>query len=344
MKTLPQEAEQVLGAETAHDLFGDTDKAGARRRYRELARVLHPDRGGDTEAFQKLGALWTRFKTEFRLGTYGTADASIHGLKLSSRTHTYTLDRRLANGELADLFTATDETNASCVVKLVRRPTNNMLLVREMQVLREIRGQVEPTYLPYFPDVKDSFAVKEGSVIRRANVFNRLTGFHTLAQVKEAFPHGIDPRDGAWMWRRLLTVLGATHQAGVVHGAVLPQHVLILGEQRGMVLVGWCAAQQNNEPISLVSNTQRWWYPQEVWDKQPSRPETDIFMAARIVQDLVGSRLPKQMRAHFKACRLPSAAMRPDDAWALKDTFDDLNERLFGKRRFKPFVMPTGRE
>ena len=29
------------------------------------------------------------------------------------------------------------------------------------------------------------------------------------------------------MWRRLLVAVGAAHRAGVIHGAVLPEHVMI---------------------------------------------------------------------------------------------------------------------
>jgi hypothetical protein len=58
---------------------------------------------------------------------------------------------------------------------------------------------------------------------RRANVIGRLTGFRTLAQVRAAYPRGVDPRDAAWMWRRLLVAVGAAHRAGVIHGAVLPE-------------------------------------------------------------------------------------------------------------------------
>jgi hypothetical protein len=49
---------------------------------------------------------------------------------------------------------------------------------------------------------------------------------------------------------------------------------------------------------------------------------------------------PTQLRAFFKACTLKKQNMRPDDAWELKETFDDLIERLWGPRRFRPFYMP----
>ncbi len=49
-----------------------------------------------------------------------------------------------------------------------------------------------------------------------------LDGFRSLTEVGTAYPDGVDPRDAAWMWRRLLVGLGFAHRAGVLHGAVLP--------------------------------------------------------------------------------------------------------------------------
>jgi hypothetical protein len=208
--------------------------------------------------------------------------------------------------------------------------------------LKELRDKIEPTYLPYLPDVKDSLALKEGSVIRRATVLGNLEGFYTMADIKKAYPSGISGQDGAWMWRRVLTALGAIHRAGFVHGAILPQHMMILGEQRGLVIVGWTAAQKDGAPIEMISIPDRDAYPPDLLAKKPSSTDMDIFMAARIVRDLIGPRLHRQMARHFKAAMLPRPGMRPDDAWALKDAFDELNERLYGERKFRPFKLTEG--
>ncbi|MGH3238625.1 MAG: adenylosuccinate synthetase, partial [Streptosporangiaceae bacterium] len=66
---------------------------------------------------------------------------------------------------------------------------------------------------------------------RHLNLIGRLTGFRSLAEVRAAFPAGIDPRDAAWMWRRLLVAAGAAHRAGVIHGAVLFD---VTGSMRGV--------------------------------------------------------------------------------------------------------------
>jgi hypothetical protein len=42
----------------------------------------------------------------------------------------------------------------------------------------------------------------------------------------------------------------------------------------------------------------------------------------------------------LRGCTLACLAHRPRDAWALKDEFTDLIERLWGPRTFRPFALP----
>ena len=65
---------------------------------------------------------------------------------------------------------------------------------------------------------------------------------YSLEEVRAAYPAGIDARDMAWMWRRLLTVLGFVHEQRLVHGCVTPDHVLIEPREHKLVLIGWCGA------------------------------------------------------------------------------------------------------
>src|SRR5439155_20075146 len=77
---------------------------------------------------------------------------------------------------------------------------------------------------------------------RRVTVVAAAEGLRSLAEVRAAYPDGVDGRDAVWMWRRLLVALGLAHRAGVVHGAVVDDHVLIQPAQHGVVLVDRCYA------------------------------------------------------------------------------------------------------
>jgi aminoglycoside phosphotransferase (APT) family kinase protein len=111
----------------------------------------------------------------------------------------------------------------------------------------------------------------------------RLNGFVPLSRITTA----VDPRDATWMWRRLLVGLGWVHRAGVVHGAIVEDHVLIHPGEHG--LVDWCYS----------GNAERF----------------------------------------ADGCLYGAPRMRPQDAWALLEEFDELLNKLYGPRTFRPLNL-----
>ena len=228
-------------------------------------------------------------------------------------------------------------------MKLTRNPANNDLMDREAAALRTLAERVPATLTAYFPDLIDVRRLRDPrtGAERRGNLLGSLDGFVSLAEVRRRLRAGVDPRDAAWMWRRLLVALGAAHQAGVTHGAVLPEHVLIHPAEHGLVLVDWCYAGQDGLPLAAIVGRYRAWYPPEVLTRTPAGPGTDIWLATRCMTELIGERLPAPLAAFARGCQLASPARRPQDAWQLLAELDDLLGRLYGPRRFRPFVIPA---
>lgn len=309
-------AEAIALITNGGDLFDGDDPAGT---YRRLARLTHPDTAGPqgAAAFARLTDLWrSRGTIRSATGSYSTAVLAYEG-------------------DLANLYTVPEGH-----LKLVRDPACNDLMAREATALRQIADRGDPRYLPYVPRLVDSFRHKEKET-RRGNVLATTTkGLHSLAEVAERRPGGLDPRDAAWMWRRLLVALGLAHRAGVVHGAVLPEHVLIEPGDHGVVLVDWCYSTcEPGDRIPAIVPHRRDHYPAEVLARETPGPYTDLAMAARLMADLMGERAPQALRRFADGCRLSSPRQRPDDAWKLLGELDDLLHRLYGPRKFRPFSL-----
>ena len=289
---------------------------GAARRYRRLAMLTHPDaRPGDARAaaaFARLAWLWQR--------------------------HAPLTGPVVARGDLANLY-----LTSAGLLKLARNPADNDLIDREAAALRRLARQVPARLAAYFPVLIDATRVRDPrtGAERRGNLQGQLDGFVTLAEIGRRMPAGIDPRDAAWMWRRLLVALGAAHRAGVIHGAVLPEHVLIHPREHGLVLVDWCYAGQPGAPLPAVVARYEAWYPPEVLAARPAGHDTDIWLGTRCMTSLTGDRLPAALAAFARGCQLASQARRPQDAWQLLAELDDLLGRLYGPRRFRPFVIPA---
>jgi hypothetical protein len=317
---------RVLSARTHADLFAGTDPA---REYRRLARMLHPDlvapadRAAANTAFVHLTDLWGH--------RYGPVLRTRHG--------EYRLGRIAHTGDLADLY----DVGGGQLLKLPRRPANNDLMDREADALRTLACDGDPRYLPYVPRLVDSFRHRDPDTgaERRVTVLGSTLNLHPLTTVRRAYPTGLDPRDAAWMWRRLLVALGFAHRAGVVHGAVLPTHVLIEPVDHGVVLVDWCYSSRGGAPVPALVPDYTDWYPREVRTRQEPGPGTDIAMAARCMTDLMGDRAPQPLRTFAAGCQPPALRQRPDDAWRLLGELDEMLERLYGPRRFRPFSLTT---
>jgi hypothetical protein len=325
-------------ASTPADLFGP-DAAEAARTYRRLARLLHPDTAGDRtdDEFTRLNALWRG---------YNRSDP----ITITTRRHTYNLGAKRTGGDLADLYGATYDGTRDVVIKLPRDPADGDLLEREAVALRQLPKDGPERFIPYVPQLVESFRHRDAATgpERRTNAIVALDGFHSLAEVHDAYPDGIDPRDAAWMWRRLLVALGFAHRAGVLHGAVLPEHVLIHPGKHGLVLVDWCysvpgcyAPVDPSGRVPALVGRYADWYPPEVPGRERASAATDIFMATHCMTYLMGDKAPKPMRSFAKGCLLASQRRRPGDAWRLLEEFDELLARLYGPRRFRPFTMPT---
>lgn len=311
----------------AEEVFG-SDPAEARRRYHRLARVLHPDAGTDGRAFTRLSRLWR---------TYQGHDT----LTITTRKRVYGLGSRLARGDLADLFQVSYDASFG-VLKLPRDQADSDLLEREAVALRQLPKDGEKRFLAYVPELVET--LRYGG--RSGNVLRRLDGFVPLTEVRSAYPGGVDPRDVAWMWRRLLVGLGFAHKAGVLHGAVLPEHVLIHPDLHGLVLVDWCysvpgcyAHIDGSGKVPAMVTRRSSWYPPEVPAKQTASAATDLFMATRCMTYLMGPLIPRELQAFARGCMLTAQNRRPSDAWKLLAELDELLGRLYGPRTFRPFHL-----
>jgi serine/threonine protein kinase len=267
--------------------------------------------------------------------------------------HRYTPLRLLASGDVADvhLATAADDAGAApeplYLLKVARGPEGNAHLDVERKALATLSGAAgDTTYRDYLPALLDSFATADWCP-QRVNVFRPEPGVHTLEQVHERHP-ALDGRHLAWIFKRLLTVLGFSHRQDIVHGAVLPGHVLIHGAGHGLRLVGWGQSVVAGRSVGTVPARYRDWYPPEVHHRRPACPATDLFLAARCLVYLAGgdprtSRMPDAvpppMRRFVRTCLLDSAAMCPDDAWAVLEDFDGLLRAVYGPPAFHELTL-----
>lgn len=350
----------VQTAGRAVEVFGalgggrDEQTAALNRIFRTLVQIAHPDHcPGDlataTITLQKLQLWRRRALEEIAAGSYGTATAP---LTLALRTGTYDLHEPLQAGDYYTLYRCTsprgDPTRA-IRLKLARDTCDNDLLRHEAQVLRHLAHGPAPGRR-YFPQFLEAFLWQDGGASRQAVITARPPHLVLLADIRAAYPKGLDPRDAAWMFNRTLEALWFAHQQDRVHGAVLPPNLYVSLEDHGLILDQWAFAVACDQPLFAVSAAYAAWYPPEVPHRARVMPGTDLFLAARCLVYLLGgdplsgqlpAGVPEPMCRFIRGCLLGSSAHRPQDAGSLREEFADLLKKLYGPRKFRPLAMPA---
>ncbi len=356
-------AEEIFGqlAGTRAEMF-----EAARRTFRHMAKVLHPDsyqRASEVDradaAFKKLMRFWEQARMSIENGTYAATADRFAPFTLRTRKALYTVERLIAYGDLCAVYagnTALANGQRRVLLKIPIKPENNDLITNEARILKHLQASKEYAKLCHFvTQLVDTFSYQEESsgMVRQVNVCAYMEGLFSLKEVRAAYAQGVDARDMAWIWRRLLVALGLAHANNVLHGAVLPTHVLIHPQQHGVVLIDWSYAVldpgETGERVSAISSAYRDWYPPEVFARETPTPGLDIAMAARCMIDLLGGdprqctlpeTVPWQIRNHLNGCMLAAPQMRPQDVHLVLKEFDNLIERLWGPRVFREFAMP----
>lgn len=372
MHELETLVQKLKAARRPEDVFGeltdDDQFTEARKIYRRLAQQIHPDARPGTaddalanEGFMLLNQWWERAQIKIVNGHYGSPNDPI---VIQTRHRQYLVTDFLASGDMCNLYHCTytlDGANRNGIFKMTRSVSDNDLVGNEARILDHLLKQADPDTHAYYPELVESIMYKDmdGSPPLRVNILGVVNEIgspkelYTLKEICEHYPNGIDARDMAWMWRRLLIALGTAHQQKVIHGAVLPTHVLIHPEMHGLVLIDWSYAvldpPNTGERISAVSAAYADWYPQEVYAKHEPLPGLDIFMGARCMVVLIGgdplkgtfpASVPPRLQKFFNWCLMPGERMRPQDTWKVLEEFDTTIEAIWGPRRYRRFEMP----
>jgi len=330
--------DQVLSASKPDDLFGGKDADGAKAIYRRLLKQVHPDKFEDrhraraTEASANLTRLYTEL-----------VNPTVKPFVITTKRGTHEVGTLLAKGDVANVYRATSEGKPS-VVKIARSPKNADLIAREVTALKKIKDEVHPELTAFYPQVLDTFKHRDAQtrIDRRGVVTDQhVHGFVPLHEVRAKFPAGLDPRDAAWMFRRILIALSGLHRIGIVHGGIVPPHLLMELDKHGLVLVDYTASCiEEDAVVPFLAKGWDWVYPNEVSAKVTPTPETDIYMAAKVLEYMMGDQAPRQMRAFVKGCTIGTQKSRPGDALSLLEEFTELIERLYGPRKFRVFRLP----
>lgn len=268
--------------------------------------------------------------------------------------HRYVLSGRLARGEGTDVFLGWREhaLKARVVAKVLRARGAEERMRHEERVL-EMLGSSSAQGAGHFSRLlpervafgRARLGAHGGGGERLVALRRFRPGFvHTLGEVRRAHRDTLEPAHVVWMWKRVLESLGFVHASGLVHGAVLPAHLLVNAKDHGVVLAGFSRAVRPGERLPARTLGADDFYPDDVLAGGPASVKTDLAMSARAMLYLLGGdarKAPARVPAPF-ARLLETTAVTPwaSDAWALVEDASHVARDVFGPPRFVPLAMP----
>lgn len=290
---------------------------------------------------------------------------------VATPTRVYTMSRLIAKDDVCNVYACAFSVEGKPyqgLFRVARDAGDNDLVQNEARALYHF--QATPNYddfRAFLPSILESFVYQDeraavaGRQARQVNIVTLHTHIaspdelYSLEDVRGYYTGGIDTKDMAWMWRRLLNVLGYAHKNGIIHGAVLPSHVLIEPKDHKLALVGWGFsvrdAKANQRRLPAMSVSYESWYPPEVGEKAIPTPSLDLNMAARCMLYLMGLdplndspahyNLDPALGQYFAKFLHARPRQRPQDAWDALDEFDRIIESLWGARTFREFTLPA---
>lgn len=264
----------------------------------------------------------------------------------------------IAKGEISDVYTGQRARwpTELAIIKILRDPRDAASFNNEWAVLQALQRSEAPgaeTFTALLPQPILHGEITQGSAAgQRVSVFRQISGFHhTFEEVIGAYPQGIPPRAAIWVWRRILEVLSFLHHSGMVHGAVLPSHLLVQENDHGVRLVGYGAAGPLGGTLRTISHPYESFYPQSVRSFARLTAQLDLTMSARCLIALLGGNpetgaLPAGVPSRLARLLQQIALTEPNgtagmDAWSIRQELGTIANEVFGPPQFIPIVMPT---
>jgi serine/threonine protein kinase len=274
--------------------------------------------------------------------------------------HSYTPDEKKTFSTAWDFLKDEEDEEGTAVLKIPRNAADNDLIEKEAHVLNQLFPPTaeEQKFLRYLPHLLGTTTSDGGC---RANILVRIQGYVSFADILQVYPSGIDFRDFAWMLKRSLVGIGYAHKNGVIHGAVIPSHIMVHPVDHGAKIIDWCYAEVHNamgevagEPpyghIKAMVGHARDFYAPEILRRSTPSSSTDIYMLAKCAVALLGGdvktdtlpdAVPEVIRNFLRGCLDKSQSRRPSDAWSLHEEFDGILRNVVGKPSYRRFEMPS---
>ena len=357
---------QLDDAKTPEEVFGPGPKEQARKVSLKLLHATHPDHFSTESdevkqiahnAASKINSLWDNAEKRFTSGIYGQSIPTPRDGPTVIRTkrQEYVIERTLCTGGTANIFLAmrnSSKGSIRVVLKIPNSPRDNDLIEHERDVLTDMRkilrgnttideewkGKLEGV----FPHLLETIKV-DGRVM---NVFEREEGWYTLEEIRKQHPV-LHPRAFTFIFNKILLAIDTANKLGFIHGAVVPNHMMIHVESHRGKIIDFTLAQPRKNIVKLPYWDKRWtkfMAPEVVTSRIPNT-SAEVYSAAMCGVYMLGGLkslevlVEEPIREFLNKCLQPKRGARFRIAPLAFDEFQTVAQTVFGKPKFEKLEM-----
>lgn len=319
--------DQILEAVEYSDLF----PTGTKKELRNLLKQAHPDLHPDNQAkaqkaFIHINTLWNNknAKTKARATSSNTSE-------IITKKNEYRNLKTIRKTNGVETYRAIDSHGTITYLLVSTHPKIGEMLMEGVKNLKTVKSNLTTHYKEFFPDTTDAFRIAQNGQ-KLFGIAQTLTEKnYSLREVKEDYPKGIDGRDVAWMYRRMLVAVGNMHDYGIGHGAPTLDAFLIKPETHELQLTNWQFSKELGSDINMVTPDIKKHYEA---DKVVTR-EKDLKILSETALNLIETGAPRELTAFLKGMsRYPTRTAQE----ALHE-FDEILRNVYGPRTFHEFKM-----
>lgn len=296
MTPIQELSQKILKARTVEEIFGElipADNATLQRALRKLQMQVHPDHNKESNAnavFEALTKLAELAEKAIASGAYGK-NLKINTTIVRSKSNEYEIGDRSYTGETTILYRGTDQNGVQVMLKIAKTVGDNKKLKDTTGVLKKLRESLKDEKPPVVPVLVDQFHMTIGGEKREVLVYEDPQGGGaptlTLTKIMQHYPKGVEPAHFVWMMKRILGALLHADKAGILHGAVLPCHIVVNPDSHLERLVGWSHAVEYNKPRKEVIGKYKEYYPED-YKKASADNTADVYMLAKCMIKVLG--------------------------------------------------------
>lgn len=316
----------------ADSLFpGDADAVS--HRFRQLAAIFHPDHSRDPRA----GDVFVRL-CRLRDAALGALEDIAADVGAGAERNRVWHDDRGGSGRLDRLSVRRTATGAAIVCKgsLVYTFPRENRAISDAETVRATKlpsadAAMAREMKPFLPAFEASLRSEDGWT---ANVFARGPNDVLLADLAEHCGGSIEPVHAAWIVSGLLNIVCYLEWAGLMHGAIAPDTVLIDPSMHSVRLVGgWGLATAFGQRAEAI--------PDRTLRRRPDLVASRGLAIVGVDGDLVRETAREILGTEAVADEMRLFLRLPPEATAVADyaAWDECLAASFGPKRF--VVMPV---